>query len=96
MIGKANIFLIGPMGSGKTAVGRHLARLLDVPFHDSDAEIERAIRTGVSRDGRRLSPPMGFAYSFFLANCWDGARTLNDQAHPQPVAAVVERTKDNQ
>jgi len=28
----------------------------------SDAEIERAIRTGVSRDGRRLSPPMGFAY----------------------------------
>ena len=40
MIGKANIFLIGPMGSGKTAVGRQLARLLDVPFHDSDAEIE--------------------------------------------------------
>jgi len=45
MIGKTNIFLIGPMGSGKTAVGRHLARLLDVPFHDSDAEIER--RSGV-------------------------------------------------
>lgn len=45
MKGKANIYLIGPMGSGKTAVGRQLARLLDVPFHDSDAEIER--RTGV-------------------------------------------------
>jgi shikimate kinase len=43
--GKPNIFLIGPMGSGKTAVGRQLARLLDVPFHDSDAEIEK--RTGV-------------------------------------------------
>lgn len=27
----------------------------------SDAEIERAIRTGVSRDGRRLHPPMAFA-----------------------------------
>ena len=40
-----NIFLIGPMGSGKSAVGRNLARLLRVPFHDSDAEIER--RTGV-------------------------------------------------
>jgi shikimate kinase len=40
-----NIFLIGPMGSGKTAVGRQLARLLDLKFHDSDAEIER--RTGV-------------------------------------------------
>lgn len=45
MIGKANLFLIGPMGSGKSAVGRHLSRLLDMPFHDSDAEIER--RTGV-------------------------------------------------
>lgn len=33
------------MGSGKTAVGRALARTLGVPFHDSDGEVER--RTGV-------------------------------------------------
>jgi shikimate kinase len=33
------------MGSGKTAVGRHLARLLHFTFHDSDADIEA--RTGV-------------------------------------------------
>jgi shikimate kinase len=45
MLGKTSVFLIGPMGSGKTAVGRHLARSLGLPFHDSDAEIER--RTGV-------------------------------------------------
>jgi shikimate kinase len=45
MVGKRNIYLIGPMGSGKTAVGKQLARLLDVPFYDSDAEVER--RTGV-------------------------------------------------
>jgi shikimate kinase len=45
MQGKRNVFLIGPMGSGKTAVGKYLARLLDAPFYDSDAEIER--RTGV-------------------------------------------------
>ena len=34
------LFLIGPMGSGKSSVGRHLADLLDCPFIDSDAEIE--------------------------------------------------------
>ena len=45
MLGKTNVFLIGPMGSGKTAVGRYLSRLLDLQFHDSDSEIER--RTGV-------------------------------------------------
>lgn len=40
-----NIYLIGPMGSGKTAVGRELARSLNLPFVDSDAEIEQS--TGV-------------------------------------------------
>src|SRR5579862_3672786 len=45
MLTKRNIFLIGPMGSGKTAVGRHLARLFHYTFHDSDADIEA--KTGV-------------------------------------------------
>jgi len=45
VLGRTSVFLIGPMGSGKTAVGRQLARALQLPFHDSDAEIER--RTGV-------------------------------------------------
>jgi shikimate kinase len=45
MLTKHNIFLIGPMGSGKTAVGRHLARLFHYTFHDSDADIEA--KTGV-------------------------------------------------
>src|SRR5258708_25326483 len=45
MLGKRNIFLIGPMGSGKTAVGRQLARLFHYTFHDSDADIEA--KTGV-------------------------------------------------
>ncbi len=40
-----NIFLIGPMGAGKSAVGRHLARVLHLEFADSDDEVER--RTGV-------------------------------------------------
>jgi shikimate kinase len=40
-----NVFLIGPMGAGKSAVGRQLARLLHMNFMDSDDEIEA--RTGV-------------------------------------------------
>ena len=45
MLGRRNVYLIGPMGSGKTAVGRRLATLLGIEFVDSDAEIEK--RTGV-------------------------------------------------
>jgi shikimate kinase len=45
MLGKLNVFLIGPMGSGKTAVGKCLARLINAPFYDSDTQIEQ--RTGV-------------------------------------------------
>ena len=45
MVSKPNIFLIGPMGSGKSAVGRQLARLLRFTFYDSDADIEA--KTGV-------------------------------------------------
>jgi shikimate kinase len=41
MLGKRNLYLIGPMGTGKTAVGKHLGRVLGIPFFDSDAEIER-------------------------------------------------------
>ena len=40
-----NLFLIGPMGAGKSAVGRQLARMLHLDFVDSDEEIEN--RTGV-------------------------------------------------
>ncbi|HJO36778.1 MAG: shikimate kinase [Pseudomonadota bacterium] len=39
------IFLIGPMGAGKTTVGRRLAALLHYPFVDCDEELRA--RTGV-------------------------------------------------
>ncbi|MFN4263544.1 MAG: shikimate kinase [Thioalkalivibrionaceae bacterium] len=41
----AAIVLVGPMGAGKSSIGRGLARALKRPFFDTDHEIER--RTGV-------------------------------------------------
>lgn len=35
-----NIFLIGPMGVGKSTIARLLSMQLDMPFFDSDREIE--------------------------------------------------------
>ena len=40
-----NIILVGPMGCGKTAVGRAIARLLSRDFFDTDRFVEE--RTGV-------------------------------------------------
>ena len=37
-----NIFLVGPMGAGKTTIGKTLAELLFKDFYDSDREIEAA------------------------------------------------------
>ncbi|MCE0557181.1 MULTISPECIES: shikimate kinase AroK [Motilimonas] len=44
MAEKRNIFLVGPMGAGKSTIGRHLAQMLHLEFFDSDTEIEK--RTG--------------------------------------------------
>ncbi len=41
-----NIYLIGLMGVGKTTIGRKLAKLMSVPFIDTDQELEK--RNGVS------------------------------------------------
>ncbi|MFB6421743.1 MAG: shikimate kinase AroK [Candidatus Malihini olakiniferum] len=44
MAEKRNIFLVGPIGAGKSTIGRQLAQQLNMEFFDSDQEIER--RTG--------------------------------------------------
>ena len=52
---KKTIVMVGMMGAGKTAVGRALAQRINVPFLDSDAEIEAAASLTVpeifARDG---------------------------------------------
>lgn len=52
---KKTAVMVGMMGAGKTAVGTALARLLGVPFLDSDEEIVRAADRSIAeifeRDG---------------------------------------------
>nr|WP_281261422.1 shikimate kinase [Celeribacter persicus] len=52
---RKTVALVGMMGAGKTAVGKALATRLDVPFLDSDQEIEKAADRSIaeifSRDG---------------------------------------------
>ena len=43
-----NIFIVGPMGSGKTTVGKMVANALFLDFHDTDSTIEE--KTGVTID----------------------------------------------
>ena len=42
---RKHIILIGPMGAGKSSLGKRLAKRLDCPFYDSDHFLEE--RTGV-------------------------------------------------
>jgi len=45
MQSSSSVFIVGPMGAGKTTVGKRLAELRGLEFVDSDQEVER--RTGV-------------------------------------------------
>lgn len=42
------IALVGMPGAGKTTVGRRLAALLNLPFKDADAEIEKAAGSSIA------------------------------------------------
>ncbi len=46
-LGTRSVTLVGLMGAGKTTVGRRLAALLDLPFHDTDHEIELVSRMSI-------------------------------------------------
>ncbi|MEO9613930.1 MAG: shikimate kinase [Nitratireductor sp.] len=48
LLGKKTIVFTGLMGAGKTAIGRKVAQVLDLPFIDSDHEIEAVSRLSVA------------------------------------------------
>lgn len=48
LLGQRTIVFVGLMGAGKTAIGRRVAAALDLPFADSDQEIEKASRMTVA------------------------------------------------
>jgi len=79
--GPYHVVLVGMMGTGKTTVGKRVARLLDRPFVDADAELVR-------RSGRSVAD--WFADSGEVAFRQAEADLLTElleQAHPTVVAA---------
>ena len=48
MIKYGNIFLVGPMGAGKSSIGKLLAHRLNMDFFDSDIELERRAGASIS------------------------------------------------
>lgn len=58
LVVKKPIVMVGMMGAGKSAVGQALAKRLEIPFLDSDHEIERAAAMSIAevfeRDGERF------------------------------------------
>lgn len=48
MLGRRNLIFVGLMGAGKSAIGRLVAQQLNLPFIDTDTEIERVSRMTIS------------------------------------------------
>jgi len=54
---KTPVVLVGMMGSGKTAIGTALARVLSVPFLDSDEEIVKAANAPIAEIFEKFGEP---------------------------------------
>lgn len=52
-----SVVLIGMMGAGKTAIGRALSSMLDVPMHDSDVEIVQSSQLTIAEIFDRYGEP---------------------------------------
>lgn len=47
-LGQRNLVLVGLMGAGKSSIGRLVAQQLNIPFVDTDVEIERVSRMTIT------------------------------------------------
>lgn len=56
-LGTRSIVFVGLMGAGKTVIGRRVASMLDLPFIDSDHEIEAVSRMTVPELFERYGEP---------------------------------------
>lgn len=56
-LGSRTVVFVGLMGAGKTVIGRKLAQLLDLPFVDSDHEIETVSRMSIPELFDRYGEP---------------------------------------
>ncbi|WP_455474113.1 shikimate kinase [Bartonella sp. B30(2025)] len=45
---KRALVFVGLMGTGKSTIGKHVATMLNLPFYDSDQEIERATQMTIT------------------------------------------------
>ncbi|MBP0437871.1 shikimate kinase [Tianweitania sediminis] len=56
-LGSRTVVFVGLMGAGKTAIGRRVAQALDLPFVDSDHEIEAVSRLTIPELFERYGEP---------------------------------------
>ena len=82
-----HVVMVGPMGAGKSTVGVALARRLERPYVDSDAEVER--RTG--RSARQIAASDGLpALHRLELSVLRDALTSNEPAVIASAASVVD------
>ena len=64
---KKTAVMVGMMGAGKTAVGTAVARMLDVPFLDSDEEIVKAANRSIAENISNASSSVVSGSSIFFS-----------------------------